>query len=166
MHTSGGIRSGERQHRDILERQHSRLILCFGYLNQHQRLHNQCSFWASRVAQGLRHCIAVLEASLQPRVRSQSVSQPTVTSWLWSTVVWYFLRHIGAAGFRVKRAVCQEAVRLGRVVLRRTLGSQPSHFRFHTGVAAMGQDCTTNWISRKRGTSTQKKFLLTWVDAQ
>ena len=79
-HTSGGIRSGERQHRDILERQHSRPILCFGYLNQHQRLHNQCSFWASRVTQGLRHCIAVLEASLQPRVRSQSVSQPTVTS--------------------------------------------------------------------------------------
>ena len=36
-----------------------------------------------------------------------------------------FLRHIGAAGFRVKRALCQEAVRLGWVVFRRMHGSRP-----------------------------------------
>ena len=34
-----------------------------------------------------------------------------------------FLRHIGVAGFWVKRAVYQEAVRLGRVVFRATHGS-------------------------------------------
>uniref|UniRef100_A0A673Z9C5 Nucleoporin 210 n=1 Tax=Salmo trutta TaxID=8032 RepID=A0A673Z9C5_SALTR len=35
-------------------------------------------------------------------------------------------RHIGASGFRVKRAVCQDAVRLGRIVFRRTHGSRHS----------------------------------------
>ena len=39
------------------------------------------------------------------------------------TLVRRFLRHIGTAGFWVKQAVCQEAVRLGRVVLQRTHGS-------------------------------------------
>ena len=37
-----------------------------------------------------------------------------------------FLRHIGVAGFQVKRALCQEAVLLGWVVFRRTHGSRPS----------------------------------------
>jgi hypothetical protein len=37
-----------------------------------------------------------------------------------------FLQHIGVAGFWVKRALCQEAVRLGWVVFRRTHGSRPS----------------------------------------
>ena len=36
-----------------------------------------------------------------------------------------FLRHIGAAGFRVKQAVCQEAVQLGRVVFWSMHGSRP-----------------------------------------
>ena len=40
-------------------------------------------------------------------------------------VVRCFLQHIGASGFWVKWEVCQEAVRLGRVVFRRTHGSQP-----------------------------------------
>jgi hypothetical protein len=43
----------------------------------------------------------------------------------WSPGVQCFLRHICAAGIRVKRALCQEAVRLGRVVFRRTHGSPP-----------------------------------------
>jgi hypothetical protein len=47
-----------------------------------------------------------------------------------------FLWHIGAAGFWVKQAVCQEAGLLGRVVFRSRQLS-----RVRTGVAAMGQDC-------------------------
>ena len=49
-------------------------------------------------------------------------------------VVPCFLRHIGAAGFRVKRAVGQEAVRLGRFVFQRMQGT------LELGVAAMGRD--------------------------
>jgi uncharacterized protein (DUF1810 family) len=51
-----------------------------------------------------------------------------------------FFRHIGAAGFRVKRALCQEAVLLGWVVFWRTHGSLPSPLSSPYGVAAMGQD--------------------------
>jgi hypothetical protein len=37
-----------------------------------------------------------------------------------------FRRYVGAAGFRVKCSLCQEAVRLGWVVFRKTRGSRPS----------------------------------------
>ena len=37
-----------------------------------------------------------------------------------------FLRHISATGFRVKWALCQEAVQLGWIVFLRTNGSRPS----------------------------------------
>ncbi|XP_045555790.1 uncharacterized protein isoform X6 [Salmo salar] len=54
-----------------------------------------------------------------------------------------FLQHIGAAGFRVKRALCQEAVRIGWVVFQTTHGSQPSPLPSPHGVSAMGQDSST-----------------------
>jgi hypothetical protein len=50
-------------------------------------------------------------------------AQCTLTS---SPGVRCFLRHIGAPGFRVGWALCQEAVRLGWVVFRTTHGFRPS----------------------------------------
>jgi hypothetical protein len=101
----------------------------------------------------LRHCIAVL--AVPPEILGSTpgsvvghctigpVSSRLGRAWLagalatpvvgWaqctltgSPGVWCFLRHIGAAGFRVGCALCQEAVRLGWVVFRRTHGSRPS----------------------------------------
>ena len=56
---------------------------------------------------------------LVPSRSSDSCGRPGACMLTWSPGVWCFLRHIGAAGFRVKRALCQEAVRLGWVVFRR-----------------------------------------------
>jgi hypothetical protein len=52
---------------------------------------------------------------------------------------------IRVAGFRVKRALCQEAVWLGWVVFRRTHGSRPS------GVVVMRQDCNYQLDTMKSG---------------
>jgi hypothetical protein len=62
------------------------------------------------------------------------------------------LRHIGAAGFRVKRTACQEAVRLGggRVLEEAWL----STFVFPESVQELqrwDKTFTTIWISRKGG---------------
>ena len=73
-----------------------------------------------------------------------------------SPAVRYFLQHIGAAGFRVKRAVCQETVRIGRVVFWRTHGSRPSPLQSPYGSCSDGTRLTTNWISRK-GVKGKKK---------
>ena len=68
-----------------------------------------------------------------------------------SPVVRCFLRHIGAAGFRVKWALCQECVRLGWVVFQRTQGSRhsplPSPYRSCSDETRL----TTNWILRNWG---------------
>uniref|UniRef100_A0AAZ3RL04 t-SNARE coiled-coil homology domain-containing protein n=1 Tax=Oncorhynchus tshawytscha TaxID=74940 RepID=A0AAZ3RL04_ONCTS len=58
--------------------------------------------------------------------------------------VWCFLRHIGAAGFRVKWALCQEALRLGWVVFRRRHGSRPSPLLSPYGSSSD----EANWIPR------------------
>ena len=62
-----------------------------------------------------------------------------------------FLRHIGAAGFRVKRALCQEAVRFGWVVFRRTHFSRPSPLQSPYWSCSVGTRLTTNWIPRNWG---------------
>jgi hypothetical protein len=62
-------------------------------------------------------------------VTSRSIDScggPDTCTLTWSPGVRCFLRHIGAAGFWVKQALCQEAVRLGWVVFRRTHGSRSS----------------------------------------
>ena len=51
--------------------------------------------------------------------------------------------------FRVKWALCQEAVRLGWDVFRRTHGSRPSPLR--TVVTAMRQDCNYQLDNTKLG---------------
>ena len=136
--------------------------------------------WPPEWHSGLRHCIAVLKASLQTRVWSYAFtagpdrethevahSWPSIVqfrggfgpagisffhhalaapcggpgapaSWLRSPAGWWSLQHIGAAGFRVKRTVCQEAVRLGRVVFRRSHGSWPSPLPSPSGSCSDG----------------------------
>jgi hypothetical protein len=65
----------------------------------------------------------------------------------------------GAAGFQVKQAMCQEAVRLGRVVFRSTHGSRPLPLRVRMGVAAMGQDSNYQLdILEKRGLKKKSMF--------
>jgi hypothetical protein len=66
------------------------------------------------------------EISVSHRTLATPMVGRTPASWLRSPIVRCLLRHIGTAGFRVKRAVCQEAVRLGRVMFQRMHGSRPS----------------------------------------
>ena len=47
-----------------------------------------------------------------------SCGWPGACTLTWFPVVGCFLHDIGVTGFRFRRAVCQEAVRLGRVVFR------------------------------------------------
>jgi hypothetical protein len=137
---------------------------------------------ASRVAQRSK---AVLEVSLQIRVRSRAVSQPAATrrpmrrrtifpvsfglgedlagrdvlvpslssdscggpgayTLTRSPVGRSFLRHIGVAGFQVKRAVYQEEVWLGRVAWLSTFAS-PESVR---ELQRWDMTVTTNWISQ------------------
>ena len=56
-----------------------------------------------------------------------------------------FLRHIGAAGFRVKQALCQEAV-CGWVVFRGMHGSRPSPLLSLYWSCRDETRLTTNWI--------------------
>ena len=62
-----------------------------------------------------------------------------------------FLRHIGAAGFRVKWVLCQVAVRLGWVVFWRTRGSRPLSLLCPYGSCSDETRLTSNWITRKWG---------------
>jgi hypothetical protein len=77
---------------------------------------------------GKRHCITVVKASLQTKVWSQAASQPARDREIheaahnWPIVV----QVRGGFGFRVKQAVGQEAMQLGRVVFRRMHASRPS----------------------------------------
>ena len=131
---------------------------------------------------GLRHCIAVLEASLQTRVQSRAVSQPSIVRggfgrlgykcpitllqilvagraharWLRSPVVRCFLWHFGAAGFRFKWAVCQEAVLLGKVMFRRAHGSRPSPLPNPYGSCSDG-------TLRKRGLKCTQKMCIAYL---
>jgi hypothetical protein len=69
-----------------------------------------------------------------------------------------FLRHIGAAGFRVGSALCQEAVRLGWVVFWRTHGSRPLPLPSPYGSCSNETRLTTtNWIPRNLGEKKGKK---------
>jgi hypothetical protein len=74
---------------------------------------------------------------------------------IWLPGVQCFLRQIGAAGFWVNWALCQEALQLGWVVFRRTHGSQPSPL-LSAGVATMSQNgnyqLDTTKLGRKRQT--------------
>ena len=63
-----------------------------------------------------------------------------------------FLRHIGAAGFRVKRAVCQEAMWLGRVVFRGCMA-----LNLCLGIAVMGQDSDYQLATANLGRKGGKK---------
>jgi hypothetical protein len=74
-----------------------------------------------------------------------------------SPVEWCFLRHIVAAGFRVKRAVCHEAMQLGRVMFQKTYGSRPSPLLSPYG-SCSNKTVTTNW--RKRGKTMSCPSLL------
>ena len=53
---------------------------------------------------------------LVPLRSSDYCGRPGTCTLAQSPGVWCFLRHIGAAGFQVKRALCHEAVQLGWVV--------------------------------------------------
>jgi hypothetical protein len=72
-------------------------------------------------------------------------------------VVQCFLRHVVAAGFRLKRAVCQKAGWLGRVVFRRMRGSRPSPLPSWE-LKWWDETGTTNSISQKRGKKYHKKM--------
>jgi hypothetical protein len=72
-----------------------------------------------------------------------------------------FHRRIGAAGFRVKRALCQEAVRLGWVVFRRTHGFRPSPTQSPYRSYSDGTRLTTNLIPRQRGVKGFQKCCYT-----
>jgi hypothetical protein len=85
-----------------------------------QETHGAAHNWPSaiRVREGLAAEISLSHRVLVTPVAGQG--QCTLTS---SPGVWCFLQHIGAAGFRVGCALCQEAVWLGWVVFRRTNSS-------------------------------------------
>ena len=61
------------------------------------------------------------------------------------TLTWCFLLHIGAAGFQVKWALCQEAVRLGWVSedARLSTFASPESIR---ELQRRDKTVTTNWI--------------------
>jgi hypothetical protein len=91
----------------------------------------------------------------------------TVASWAQCTLtrspgVQCFHRYIGAAGVRVKQTLCQEAVRLGLVVVQRTHGSWPSPIWVRTGFAAMGQNCELP-IGEKGVKKTFKKLNTVYI---
>jgi hypothetical protein len=70
-----------------------------------------------------------------------------------------FLWHIGAAGFLVGWALCQEAVRLGWVVFRRTHGSRPSPLPSpYRSCSDETRLTTTNWIRRNWGEKRHEKY--------
>jgi hypothetical protein len=82
---------------------------------------------------------------------SDSCDGPDACTLTRSPGAWRFLRHIGATGFRVKGAVCQEAVWLGRSCFGGRMVVNLRLSRVHTGVAAMGKTVTTNWVPRNWG---------------
>ena len=85
----------------------------------------------------MRHTIGPASSGLGEGLAGQDVLVPSRSSnscggtaactLTWSPVVQCFLQHISAAGFRVKQAVCQEAVRLGGVMFRGMHGPRPSY---------------------------------------
>ena len=70
---------------------------------------------------------------LVPLCSSDSCGGPGACTLTRSPVVQCFLRHIGAAGFQVKRAVW-----LGKVMFRRTHGSRPSPLQSPYGSCRVG----------------------------
>ncbi|CAB1311888.1 unnamed protein product [Coregonus sp. 'balchen'] len=85
---------------------------------------------------------------LVPSCSSDSCGGPGACTLTRSPVVRCFLRHIGAAGFRVQRAGSCFG---GRMALDRRLS------RVRTGVAAMGQDCNYQLDITKLGRKGGKK---------
>ena len=83
---------------------------------------------------------------LVPSRSSDSCGEPGACTLTWSAGVQRFLRHIGAPGFRVKHALCQEAVRLGGVVsedARLSTFASPESVR---ELQRWDKTVTTNWI--------------------
>ena len=89
----------------------------------HEAVHNWPSVVLVRGGFGYRDVLV-------PLCSRDSCGGPGAGTLTWSQVGRCFLRHIGASGigasgFRVKRAVCQEAVWPGGVVFHRMHGSRP-----------------------------------------
>ena len=73
------------------------------------------------------------------------------------TRVWGNLATNGVGGFRVKRALRQEAVLLGWVGFRRTRGSRPSALPSPYGSNSKGTRLTVNYIQQNWGEKVVKK---------